>query len=486
MLDPDTNASNAKNSIFRCEGEDRETPIQDRVGIFEKCMLGIGQLPVFMAGQGLKTLVQNYYNMILHVDPAKLGLILALPRLWDAITDPIAGFISDNFHSRFGRRKPLIVVGALLQGIAFGLIWMAQDDWSEDKALVYLIATLLFFYTCFTIFSVPLVSLSYEMTPDYKERTRVSVFGALFGKVGELGYGWILALAQLSVFGSVVFGMKVVGWGVGIVIMGLVALLPGIFVKERYYKKDVTKKRVKFWPSLRESFSSRAFRILMVISCLQIVAGMFASSLDSYLITYYMFDGVIADGWKWKAMLSSAYAIIGMLSLYPVNWAANKYGKRSVLIFSFFLVLLGSAGKWFLFTPGNPWKLVFDPVLCGPIWTALAVLMPSMLADICDEDELKYGYRREGMYGAVFSWFQKTGFSLAFFGSGLALNWAGFDASREADQDAAAILNLRLILAVSTFVWAVLAIGVLIYYPLSKQKAYETRDALEKRRGAIQ
>src|SRR6185436_6153042 len=113
----------------------------------------------------------------------------------------------------------------------------------------------------------------------------------------------------------------------------------------------------------------------------------------------------------------TSYALLGIAWLWPINWLSNRYGKHVTLAITFVMVLFGAAGKWFLYTPGHPWKILFDCFLCGPVWVAISTLTPSMLADICDEDELKHGFRREGLFGAFYSRVQKTGYSLGFLGA---------------------------------------------------------------------
>jgi Na+/melibiose symporter and related transporters len=464
---------------------ERATRPEDRVGFWEKTALGTGFLPLFFGNAAVKGLTIPVYQMTLKLDPALLGLVLALPRFWDALVDPVVGYFSDNCQSRFGRRKPFIVVGAILQTLAFGAIWMVPSHWSQGAMLAYLGATLLLFYTCFSVFSVPLMSLTYEMTPDYSERTRVSAFGGFFGKIGEFAYQWIFPLTQLAMFGTVMTGVRVVGWGIAVVVMGLLGVVPALFVKERYFRKAAKQPRVRFVASVREAWKNAAFRVLAILMIFQIIAGMLTSSLDYYLLVYFVEGGDVVAGSVWKAWLSSGYALVGILGIYPVNWAANRFGKRTTLVATFVLVLIGSIGKWTLFTPGNPWKILLDPLLCGPVWIAINILTTSMFADICDDDELRHGQRREGMFGAIFSWLQKTGYSLAFFGTGVALNFAGFDAKLEGAQDPGAIFNLRVIFTATTALWAIGAMAVLAFYPLTRARAYEIRDALEARRGKV-
>ncbi len=481
---------------------------EDKVGFWERCAFGSGFLTIFFGNAAVKSFALPVYQMTLGMNPAVFGLVMALPRFWDAVTDPFVGYISDNLQTRWGRRKPLIVVGAVLQAIAFGLIWMVPQGLSEVWVVTYLSVSLLVFYTCHTIFSVPFISLGYEMTPDYDERTRVQAFGGFFGKIGEFIYQWIFPLTQLAVFGSVLMGVRVIGWGVAVLIMGLIAVIPGLFVKERYYEKAKRQDKVPLWGSMVASLHNRAFVILVGLSVFQILAGMMASSIDYYLLVYYLCDGNIGDGSVWKAILSMGYAIVGVATIYPINWLANRFGKENALVFIFGLVLLGAIGKWFLYTPGdggpllqhfdswmdhipwlatqgNHWKILLDPLLCGPVWIAINVITPAMFADVCDDDELKNGRRREGMFGAAFSWIQKTGYSLSFFGTGMALVWAGFDQQLGGAQSEATFLGMRLYLSLSTAFWAIMTIILIRIYPLTRGRVYEIRDLLEQRRGRL-
>lgn len=457
----------------------------DKVGLSEKVALGAGYLAKFYGDNGVKSLAIPFYQMVLKVDPGVLGLVLAIPRLWDAFTDPIVGVFSDNCRSRFGRRKPIIVLGAILQAVAFGAIWMVPAGLSETATITYLVATLLVFYTCFSIFSVPLMSLTYEMTADYQERTRVSAFGGFFNKIGELTYSWVFWAANLAIFGSVMHGMRTVGWTVGICVMGLAGVVPGLIVRERHFHQATKQKKVRLVPACQAAFRNRAFLVLIGFTICQVLAGMLSSNIDYYLLVYHMNAGDIVEGSKWKAVLSTGFAVVGIAAIYPVNWLANHLGKRTTLFLIFGLNLVGGVAKWFIFTPGNPWKILIDPVLCGPAWTAVNILQYSMLADVCDDDENRHGLRREGLLGSLFSWVQKTGYALAFFGAGLALNFVGFNAALGGAQTSGTILGLRLMLAGSITVWSILAIGLLFFYPLSKARAYEIRDELEKRRGTL-
>jgi GPH family glycoside/pentoside/hexuronide:cation symporter len=149
------------------------------------------------------------------------------------------------------------------------------------------------------------------------------------------------------------------------------------------------------------------------------------------------------------------------------------------------MVAVGGIGKWFFFREGLPWLCLLVPLLCGPIFTANDMVAKSMIADLCDEDELRHGERREGVFGAMHGWVGKTAAALAIFAAGITLNVVGFDAARGAAQDPAALLRIRYILVVATVVPALIAIFLLRFYPLNEAKMAAVRAELERRRGTV-
>jgi GPH family glycoside/pentoside/hexuronide:cation symporter len=286
----------------------------------------------------------------------------------------------------------------------------------------------------------------------------------------------------MAVFASKLQGVRVVNWMVGLVFMMGVGMLPGLLVRERFQHVAKRQEPVKLWDSVGDALRYRPFFILIILTVLNVLAGMFASSLDYYVLVYYMFDGNLAGGSWWKGFLSAGYAVVGFVAIPLVVWISRRLGKRRALVAIYGLTFAGGVAKWFVFSPSHPWLIFFDPVLCGPIWIAVNVLMASMLADICDEDELVSGQRREGMFGAIFSWVQKMAVSLSFLGTGLTLQLSGFDQKLGGHQSSGTFTVMRLFLAGSASVTAVLAMVALRYYTLTAGRAAETRQVLEARR----
>jgi GPH family glycoside/pentoside/hexuronide:cation symporter len=488
----------------RDDGE--EASFGDKVPLREKMTLGLGGLSNMFAYIAINSVARTVYVMILGLNSAWIGIALTIPRICDAFIDPLMGKLSDNFHSRWGRRRPFIVVGALSMGIAFGLTWMVPQKWSDPSKIIYFIVMQLVFYACYSVFSVPFNALTYEMTPDYNERNRVMAYVAFFHKTGEFLYEWMIPFAALV--SSLYFvsqipagqkvemnGIRIMTWLVGLVIMAGIGVIPGLFVRERFMKMTEHQEKVKLVRSCKEAFSSRPFMILVAIIMLNVLAGVLASNIDHFVMIYYMADGDIALGSIWKGLLSSGYAVVGFAFIPVIAWLAGRVGKRGALYFVYSLTVFGALMKWFIFKPGHQLFhvgtiavdpiILIDPVLCGPMWVAVKILLSSMMADVCDEDELLHGKRREGLFGAVFSWLEKTALSVAALGVGVTIWLSGYQSELGGNQDPRTFVVMRLFLAGAPAITAALAIIALRFYPITAERASETRRSLEERRGRI-
>jgi GPH family glycoside/pentoside/hexuronide:cation symporter len=130
------------------------------------------------------------YSTGLGLSPALVSISILIFRSYDAVLDPLLGWISDNTRSRYGRRKPFIVAGAILLGLWFPVMWFAGRTWSHEALTLWLIGTGLIFYTFFSIWSMPYQCMLLEMTPDYHERTNISSYRAFFQTLAGLVLGW--------------------------------------------------------------------------------------------------------------------------------------------------------------------------------------------------------------------------------------------------------------------------------------------------------
>ena len=463
-----------------------------KLSIKEKAVVGTGGLPVFLGANGVNALSMPFYNMILGVPTGILGTAIMIPRIWDAFTDPIMAHISDNFHTKYGRRRPFIMLGAILMGLTFGSIWMVPVAWGDNAKIAWFIVTNLLFYTSYTIFSVPFIGLTYEMSADYDERTSIQGYVTFWSKTGELLYQAVIPLATVLMTYKFatgqIQGIRIVTWLYAAVGMGVLGSLPAIFGKERYYdisQKEQQGKEISFWNNIKESFQNKPFTILCLLSVGTMFAGMFASCMDYYLLVYYMFEGNVASGSVWKLIVTIGYATMGFVGIPIVVGICKKTTKLQALQFVYCLMMLNAGLRWFIFKPGNhPW-IWLDPLTGGLFWIGVGTVMQSMMADVCDKDELVNGRRREAMFGAIFSWATKLAIAVSWGFAGVLLQLIKFDEALKADQTPETFLSMRLSMCLGAALPAFVCFIVMRFYPLTKEKAEENRKKLEEIRGKV-
>lgn len=487
----------------------------------EKFSVGTGGLTVSLGNQSVRTTGQGVLNMILGIPAQWVGIVLAIPLLWDAITDPIMGNFSDNFRSKYGRRRPFILLGAILMGLTFASIWMIPMGWSDAGKLTWFLVTSLLFYTAYTIFSVPFIALTYEMTPDYEERTSVQGYVTFWNRLGEMTYMGLIPLSLIFIARKYGYadtsdlttlekmeGIRISAAIYGGLGMTLFGILPALFGKERNYELNVKEhkdQRDPFWASAKLSLQNKAFAILCTLAVFTIIAGMFASNMDWYLLIYYLSDGDIALGTQWKLIVTVGYATVGILGIPLIVWMTGKMTKIHGFMFIYGMMILNAMIRWVVYRPGRfdaalDWSgfaaigtslaviakslIWLDPLTGGLFWIGVGVLGQSMIADVCDDDEIKNGHRREGMFGAIYGWSMKASFALSFVLIGFFLSAIGFNPSLS-DQTPSTYLNMRLAMCIGAAGPALLCFALLKFYPLNKEKSEENRKKLEAMRGDI-
>lgn len=490
-----------------------------KVSFKEKFGVGTGGLSVSLGNQSVRTTGQSVLNMILGINAFWVGIVLAIPLLWDAITDPIMGNISDNFRSKYGRRRPFIFIGAILMGLTFASIWMIPMEWSDAGKLTWFLVTSLLFYTAYTIFSVPFIALTFEMTPDYDERTSVQGYVTFWNRLGEMTYMGLIPLSAIFIawkYGyadtsnlttlETMEGIRISAAIYGGLGMTLFGILPALLGKERNYELNVQERhgqRDPFWQSATLSLQNRAFAILCALAVFTIIAGVFASNMDWYLLIYYLSEGNVALGTQWKLVVTIGYATVGILGIPFIVWITGKMTKIHGFMFIYGMMVLNAVVRWIVYRPGRfdtplVWKnlseigtslgaivnslIWLDPLTGGMFWIGVGVLGQSMIADVCDDDELKNGHRREGMFGAIYGWSMKASFAISFVLIGLFLNAIGFDPGLS-EQTGSTYRNMRLAMCLGAALPALLCFVLLGFYPLTREKAEENRKELEERRG---
>ncbi|MBN2008597.1 MFS transporter [candidate division KSB1 bacterium] len=476
----------------------RAIPDRDRIPILTKVSYALGTA-LDMWGLWLYPAVAfAVFNIYLGVEPWLVGLALTLIRVYDAIADPIVGWISDNFRSKHGRRRPFILIAGILSGLGLPLLFAVSPEWSEITFLGvsvifwYMMLSSMIFIPIISTFTVPFNSLGNELTPDYEERTSIMTYRSAMQKIFEVGNFYALRFTNLAWFLLPGTGKKNTLLGIQIytsilgALMAIFAIIIFIRVKERYYDKVVvkTKERISLKSSFYETLKCQPFRMMMGFGAAFTLGTSMVGSLGYYATVYYVCNGNTIVGDNWNFWMGIAFMIGGFIGAPILNRVAHLIEKRNAVIVAAIIGIIGYGGSWYLYTPVIPWLQTIASGIMGLSAAGLWMLHSSIGADIIDYDELNTGKRREGSFTACASYILKLGNSGGYFVSGLILGWAGFD-SALAIQSAKTILWIRAMLASIPVIGLIIVILFILRVSLTRQKCIDIRSELELRRGAV-
>lgn len=463
--------------------EHHRTKPEDRIHPLVKTAYGGGMIPFALLASGFVSMVNPIFNINLGVSPVVIGVVAGLSRLWDAVNDPMMGKISDNTRSRYGRRRPWILLGSFTAALSFAAIWWFPRGQSDLFYGIYLAASTFLFYIGLTIFTVPYLALGMEMSPDYHERTRIVAYRDILAPVGTILAGSLFWLSSWKIYSDVIEGMRFTSLGVGVLVIVL-GVLAAVFPREHSFtQKSSTQEKVGFFASIKQTLGVKPFLILCGVSAVMLMGISMVGSFTFYIFLYYLFGGdqSVVGGF------SATFTLVGQVSsmaLVPlIVKVSTKIGKKKTIVLFICISVAGCLMKWWLYNPGRPYlALIVSPVLMVG-FIAQSVMINSMLPDIVDYDELRSHTRREGMFGAVYGWSWKLGISMALVFSGFLLSSTGYNADLGTEQLASTIIKLRLLDIGVPALGCIVGLLLIWRYPFNEQKAYEMRAELEKRHG---
>lgn len=472
-----------------------KTLAKDKVPLGQKAAFGAGHLVLNLL-PGALGVFMFFLLTVFGMDPLQAGILGGLPRIFDAVTDPIMGFISDNTSSKYGRRRPYIFVGAILSALFFILLWQMDETNSPDHNFWYFLIFSLIFLVGNTMFATPLVGLGFEMTTDYNERTKLMAFSQTVGLIAWVIVPWFWPMIpNEDLFETQAIGIRSLALyvGIGCLILGILPALfcRGIDAGEMKDRKKLSFKSIfsnlkDLIVSIGDAVKNKPFMKLCGATFLVFNGFQIVASFSFFIIVFFLFNGDYGATGNWPAWFSSVSALVSAIVVIPiVSWMASKWGKKNAFIIATTLSIVGYTMKWWTFTPDNPWLMFLPIPLMSFGLGSLFTLMMSMTADVCDLDELNNGMpRKEGTFGALYWWVVKLGQGLALVFSGLVLQLIGFDGG-QATQTQETLVNLRIADIVFPVVTAALAILVMWTYSLSEERSQEIKEQLEERRGKL-
>jgi len=443
----------------------------DRLSLSTKVFYLFGDIGISTCLSTVAFFLLFFYADVARVDPALVGTALLVGKLWDAVSDPMAGWLSDRTRSRFGRRKVYLYFGAIPLGISFALLWNYPPGLTYTLTIVWLMVTFFLYYTFVTITSMPYYAMTPELTRDYDERTNLTTFRMIGGTVGYM------AGAAFPPFIAGLFLTDKIGWSMMGVMFGAFAALclfvTAFGVKQRKELEGPPSK-LPALTSIITCFKNRPFNFLMIQGLFTGFAFMLVMSYMAFFLTYQL---DMRD--KIPLVMTLLLVTIGVF-LFFWKWVTDKWAKGPTYALGLFIAFGATALSFFLPRGGSNWiyAIVF---VAGFGFSAQWVLPWSIIPDVVEHDELMTDERREGVYYGVRGLMGKVSDALGLFVGGWALKFFGF--LPNVPQSETTLLGIRLFFGPIPALLAFLSLPLLIWFPITRKTHAETLDRLSQKRG---
>jgi GPH family glycoside/pentoside/hexuronide:cation symporter len=443
-----------------------------RVPISKKTAYAAPAFALAVVGIPIYVYLPKFYTDVVGIHIGVLGLLLLAVRLFDAITDPLIGVISDSTRTRFGRRRPYMALGSLaLAGVIY-LIFNPPEGTPGFETLwfgIWIFCLFLFW----TIVTVPYESLGPEISFNYHERTVLFsmrdgalIAGTLVAASSPFMVSKLLSLAddpqgerERFFWISVIYCPLVIGmcwWCV-------------LAIRERI--GHALGRGENLVHGLRQCLQNRPFIILLIAYAV----AAFGSNLPATLILYYV---QYVLGSAHADLFLVLYFVTGIFFLPGWVFVSKRIGKKYTWIASMAVNTGAFVGVFFL-GPGDAWIYGVLVFFSGIGFGATLAIPSAMQADVIDYDELLYGKRREGQYIGIWSIAKKLAAAL---GVGISLSVLGISGySPNVEQSEHVLFSLRLLYSLVPSVCNLVALFIALAYPINSTRHEEIRAAIEKR-----
>jgi Na+/melibiose symporter-like transporter len=473
-----------------------------RLSLLTKVLYGVGEISNSIKTFTFGLFLLFYYTSVLGLPGTLVGAATSISLIWDAVLDPYIGHISDRFRSRYGRRHPFMLVGAILMGVSFYLIFAPPAGLAGAWLFAWLLGSNILLRTTNSLFMVPYHALGAELSADYYERTSVTGVRAAFALGGTLvaaGLSFAVFFPETTPgvdpkFNSAGYGRMALAFGATIMATGLIATF-ATFATFRHRSSAAVPEQAAagaqtgqmgFWQNLLIALRNRTFLVLTLSSALFFLGSVVNATLGIHYLTYY---ARITNSNALSLFQLSFYvgALIGV-----AFWLRNlrRFAKHHLFITNTLLlaVLMGMAyflvGGGKLLGAGNVRPLIVVNAIGGFFAAALWIVPASMVADVADVDELRTRRRREGAFFGIHSFFMQEGASLAVLTAGLLIDIFARLVPGQVEQSALTVERIGMLFGLLPAAIYCVAAALMTRYRLTPARLQEVQRELQRQRAA--
>ena len=406
-------------------------------------------------------LLLNYLTDTVGIAAGLAGSVIMIGKIWDAITDPMAGYLSDRTRTRWGRRRPYIFFGSFPLFAAMVVMFTHPGLTDQVHLFIWAIGVYCFLCTAYTLVNIPYNSMTPELTQDFHERTSLNGYRFGFAVIGTL-MGAGAALPLVAAFESKTTGFTVMGAIFGAVML-VTALITFFTVQEPASPTRPPKQG--FFNTYLKVFKNKPYVLILATYSLHVTALTVVSGIAIYYFKYIHNN-------EPQTTIAMLILLVTAMVFIPVSViAAKRIGKKRAYAIG---MLVFSIAIFILFAWGHrmPLNFSFGMMFFAGIGMGFTYAMPyAMVPDAVEYDYLLTGERTEGAFYGIWTFGIKIGQAVALGITGLVLSITGY--VPDVAQTPAASLGIRLLLGPIPAVIFGLALLTLYYYPINEQRYNE-------------